>query len=84
MKKSLQDAMELMGKTKIKTPLFSFNIQNNPASVVVDVDIDKIPKKYLKLADPTVDKKLLKEDLKAGVELDGVAHLVQTRGLRIK
>lgn len=84
MKKSLQGAMELMGKTKIKTPLFSFNIQNNPASVVVDVDIDKIPKKYLKPADPTVDKKLLKEDLKAGVELDGVAHLVQTRGLRIK
>ena len=84
MKKSLQDAMELMGKTKIKTPLFSFNIQNNPASVVVDVDIDKIPKKYLKPAEPTVDKKLLKEDLKAGVELDGVAHLVQTRGLRIK
>lgn len=84
MKKLLQGAMELMGKTKIKTPLFSFNIQNNPASVVVDVDIDKMPKKYLKPVDPIVDKKLLKEDLKAGVELDGVAHLVQTRGLRIK
>ncbi len=84
MKKSLQGTMELMGKTKIKTSLFSFNIQNNPASVVVEVDIDKIPKKYLKPADPTIDKKLLKEDLKAGVELDGVAHLVQTRGLRIK
>lgn len=84
MKKSPQDAMELMGKTKIKTPLFSFNIQNNPASVVVEADIKDIPEKYLKPADPTVDKKLLKEDLKAGVELDGVAHLVQTRGLRIK
>lgn len=84
MKKSLQGAMELTGKTKFKTELFSFNVQNNPVSVVVEVDIDKIPKKYLKPADPTVDKKLLKEDLKAGVELDGVAHLVQTRGLRIK
>lgn len=84
MKRSLQGAMELTGKTKFKTKLFSFNVQNNPVSVVVEVDIDKIPKKYLKPADPTVDKKLLKEDLKAGVELDGVAHLVQTRGLRIK
>lgn len=84
MKKSLQGAMELMGKTKIKTPLFSFNIQNNPASVVIEADIMDIPERYLKPAEPTVDKKLLKEDLKAGVELDGVAHLVQTRGLRIK
>ena len=84
MKKSLQGAMELTGKTKFKTELFSFNVQNNPVSVVVEVGIDKIPKKYLKPTDPTVDKKLLKEDLKAGVELDGVAHLVQTRGLRIK
>ena len=84
MKKSLQRVMELTGKTKFKTELFSFNIQNNPASVVVEADIKDIPEKYLKPADPTVDKKLLKEDLKAGVELDGVAHLVQTRGLRIK
>ena len=69
---------------RFKTELFSFNIQNNPASVVVEADIKDIPDKYLKPVDPTVDKKLLKEDLKAGVELDGVAHLVQTRGLRIK
>lgn len=84
MKKSLQGAMETTGKTMFKTELFSFNIQNNPVSVVVEADIKDIPDKYLKPADPTVDKKLLKEDLKAGVELDGVAHLVQTRGLRIK
>ena len=30
------------------------------------------------------DKELMKKDLKAGIDLDGVAHLVQTRGLRIK
>ena len=84
MKKSLQSAMELTGKTKFKTKLFSFNVQNNPASVVVEADIKDIPERYLKPVDPTVDKKLLKEDLKAGVDLGGVAHLVQTRGLRIK
>ena len=84
MKKSLQGAMELIGKTKFKTELFSFNVQNNPVSVVVEADIKDIPERYLKPVEPTVDKKLLKEDLKAGVALDGVAHLVQTRGLRIK
>lgn len=84
MKKSLQGAMELIGKTKFKTELFSFNVQNNPSSVAVEVDIDKIPERYLKPVEPKVDKELMKKDLKAGIDLDGVAHLVQTRGLRIK
>lgn len=84
MKKLLQGAMELTGKTKFKTELFSFNVQNNPPSVAVEVDIDKIPKRYLKPVEPKVDKELMKKDLKAGIDLDGVAHLVQTRGLRIK
>ena len=84
MKKSLQGAMETTGKTKFKTELFSFNIQNNPPSVAVEVDIDKIPERYLKPVEPKVDKELMKKDLKAGIDLDGVAHLVQTRGLRIK
>lgn len=84
MKKSLQGAMELTGKTKFKTELFSFNVQNNPASVVVEADIIDIPERYLKPVDPKIDKELMKRDLKAGANLDGVAHLVQTRGLRIK
>ena len=84
MKKSLQGAMELTGKTKFKTELFSFNVQNNPASVIVEADIKDIPERYLKPVDPKIDKELMKKDLKAGANLDGVAHLVQTRGLRIK
>ena len=84
MKKSLQGAMELTGKTKFKTELFSFNVQNNPASVAVEADIKDIPERYLKPVDPKIDKELMKKDLKAGANLDGVAHLVQTRGLRIK
>ena len=84
MKRSLQGAMELTGKTKFKTELFSFNVQNNPVSVAVEADIKDIPERYLKPVDPKIDKELIKKDLKAGVNLDGVAHLVQTRGLRIK
>lgn len=30
MKENLQDTMEVTGKRKFKTPLFSFNIQKNP------------------------------------------------------
>ena len=36
MKKALQFAMQTTGKTKFKTALFSFGIQKNPASVVID------------------------------------------------
>jgi hypothetical protein len=34
--------------------------------------------------DPTIDKKKIKEDLKAGVDLEGIAHLEQTESLRIR
>lgn len=85
MKESLRDAMELTGKTKFKTARFSFGIQNNPASVVLDEQyIENIPPEYLVLQDPTVNKKKIAEDLKAGKNLDGIAHLAQTQSLRIR
>lgn len=86
MKQSLQTMMELTGKTKFKTQLFSFNVQNNPASVVMDEpDIDNIPERFLKYKDPEIDRKAIKDAIKAGDE-DAmyIAHLEQTRGLRIK
>lgn len=83
MKESLEDAMLATGKTKFKTELFSFNIQKNPKSVMID-DISRLPEEYLIPQDPKVDKAKLKEDLTAGVDLNGAAHLEQTEGLRIK
>lgn len=83
MKESLEDAMLATGKTKFKTELFSFNIQKNPKSVMID-DISMLPEEYLIPQDPKVDKAKLKEDLTAGVDLNGAAHLEQTEGLRIK
>ena len=86
MKQSLQAMMELTGKTKFKTQLFSFNVQNNPASVVMDEsDVDNIPERFLKYKDPEIDRKAIKDAIKAGDEdaMD-IAHLEQTRGLRIK
>ena len=85
MKLRLQTSMIETGKTKFKTDLFSFGIQKNPPAVVIDEQyIDNIPKKYLVQQDPVIDKKKIKEDLKAGVDLEGIAHLAQTESLRIR
>ena len=86
MKSALQYAMEATGKTKFKTQLFSFNVQNNPASVVMDKpDVANIPERFLKYKDPEIDRKAIKDAIKAGDEdaMD-IADLEQTRGLRIK
>lgn len=82
MKKHLQEAMEITGKTKFKTTLFSFNIQNNPASVVID-DATKIPKEFLIQQEPKIDKTSIKEILKESGNTDW-AHLEQGKSLRIK
>ena len=85
MKAALQYAMELTGKTKFKTQLFSFGIQKNPPSVVMDeLYLENIPEKYLIQQDPQIDKKKIKEDLKAGIDLEGIAHLEQGESLRIR
>lgn len=83
MKKTLQESMEITGKTKFKTTLFSFNVQNNAKSVVLDTeDLMSIPEKYQK-ATITINKTLIKEDLESGAELP-FAHFEQTRSIRIR
>ena len=85
MKLALQQAMELTGKTKFKTQLFSFGIQKNPPAVVMDEQyLENIPAQYLIPQDPKIDKQKIKEDLKAGVDLEGIAHLEQGASLRIR
>ena len=85
MKTALQYAMEATGKTKFKTALFSFGIQKNPAAVVIDEGyIENIPDRFLIPQDPQIDKKAIKEALKAGEDLEGIAHLEQTESLRIR
>ena len=84
-KKAMKAAMEVTGEKKIKGELFTVSIQANPESVVLDEQyIENIPPKYLKVKDPEIDKAKLKEDLKNGVNLDGIAHLEQNYGLRIR
>jgi len=85
MKARMTDAMIATGKTKIKGSLFSFNMQKNTPSVVIDeAYIENIPSEYLIAQEPKIDKKKLSDDLKAGKDLDGVAHLEQTQTIRIR
>lgn len=84
MKSTLQKMMETTGKEKFKTELFSFSIQNNPPSLVMDSeDIEVIPMEYLVPQDPKIDKTKIKADIKAGKEIT-FAHMVTGRSLRIK
>lgn len=85
LKANLQNTMIITGKEKFKTDLFSFNIQANPAAVIMDEQyLENIPEEYLIPQEPKLDKKKLAADLKAGVDLEGIAHLEQSRSLRIR
>ena len=85
MKAALQMAMEATGKRKFKTPLFSFNIQKNPAAVVMDEQyIENIPERFLVRKDPEINRKAIKDAITAGEDLEGLAHLESTESLRIR
>lgn len=83
MKQTLQQSMEVTGKTKFKTELFSFNVQNNPPSLVLDKKIEDIPEEYLIPQPAKVDNAAVKELLKSGEALD-FAHLSVSKSLRIR
>lgn len=74
-----------MGEKKLPCGTFTVSRQNNPSKVVMDEQyIENIPARYLKIAEPTIDRTLIKKDLDAGIDLEGIAHLEQNEGLRIR
>ena len=81
-KKNLEKAMIATGKEKFKTTLYSFGIQNNQASVVIDDDAS-IPKEYRIPQPDKIDKKAIGDFLKAGNTVN-FAHLEQSQSLRIR
>ena len=82
LKEYLYSAMKLTGKEKIKTELFSFNIQNNPVSVKILSEND-IPEEFMVEQPKTVNKKAILEKLKKGEEVQG-CELFQSKSLRIR
>lgn len=67
MKRTLQDAMILTGKTKFKTDLFSFAIQKNGGSlpIIIDVEPSELPDE-LCVIERKPDRKAIAEALDAG------------------
>lgn len=85
MKSTLQTAMETTGKTKFKTELFSFGIRKNAPAVIIDEPyIENVPERFLKYSDPTINRTAIKEAIQNGEDLEGLAHLEQSKSLMIK
>lgn len=79
----LENQLISIGKNKVKTPLFTINIQNNPPSVNI-IDEDKIPEQFKKtVTTTTVTKKELLDALKMGQVVEG-AEIKQGKSLRIR
>ena len=81
-KQYLQIQMEMAGIEKVKRPLVTISIRNNPPSVKV-LDESLIPSEYMIPQLPKVSKKDIKEALKNGEFVPG-AELQSTKGLVIK
>lgn len=82
MKESLCTAMIACDKKKFKTEKFSFWVQKNTPSVVIDKPAD-IPFEFYRVKEPEVDKTAIKKALSDGQKLE-FAHLETTEGVRFR
>lgn len=77
----LQMQLESCGVSKLKTPLYSLSIQNNPPAVSI-VEQELIPSSYLVIR-YDIDKKAIGDALRGGAMIPG-AKLTQGKSLRIR
>lgn len=83
-KKSIENAMIVTGKRKIKTNLFAFGIQKNAPSLEV-LDEGRIPQTYWIAQEPKLDRRALLSAVKSNPDdFDGIAIAKQTESLRIR
>lgn len=82
MKETMHYAMSSTGETKVKGEKFTFTIQKNPPSLKV-LDESVIPKEFFVVVAPSLDKKAIMEQLKAGNEVTGT-QIQQGESLRIR
>lgn len=83
MKSAVLEALTIYGIEKVTSPTLNLSVRLNPESVDI-VNEYQIPDIYKKeKVSFTIDKTLIKEDLKAGLEVPG-AVLKRTKRLEIK
>lgn len=80
-KNNLYNAMKITGKEKFKTNLFNFNIQKNPAKLIID-DENLIPSEYFIPQPDKLDSEKLKAALRSASA--DYAHLEQGESIRIR
>lgn len=82
-KSYLKEQLSLAGIDKVKTPLMTIALQNNPPSVNV-IEEDKIPKQYkVETVSISLARREMLEALKAGAVIPGV-EIKQEKSLRIR
>lgn len=80
---AIQNAMELTGTKKLKTSIGNWSIQKNPLSVS-EVDVEKVPARFLIEQPPKVDRRAILEEFKQTGELfDGVT-ITQGESVRFR
>ena len=84
LKEHLKQCMEVTGKTKFKTALYSFSIQKNGSvnPLKIDVDVKDIPQEYLIPQPPKPDTNAIRKALEEG-EVLPFAHL-EERGTSLR
>lgn len=81
LKKNLQSSMELQGRKRVETELFTISIQKNTPALDITSE-DNIGDEYYKI-ERTLNKKDLLKDIKEGLIIDGVG-IKQSESLRIR
>lgn len=82
LKTYLHEQLELTGLKKVKTPVFTVGIQNNPPSVEI-ADESLVPSDYRIPQPDKIDKKTILKFLKEGQEVEW-ASIKQSQSLRIR
>ena len=82
LKDYLQENMNVMGKKKVESGLFTVAIQKSPPTLKIDDD-KYIPDGYWIPQPPKLDRKELLQDMKLGEVIEGV-EIVQGEHVRIR
>lgn len=82
LKSMLKQGMESIGAYKMNDSQVSISFRNNPASAVIECDVDSLPDEFKKIS-IEANKSAIRDALKAGAIIDG-CHLQQTQSIIIK
>lgn len=81
--KAIKEAMNALGKNKIKTEKFTFSVSKNGGLQPIKVDGEKLPDKYKKvIMEPDIER--IREAVKNGEIIPGVEVLPRGEHLTIK